>query len=62
MKTVLSNHFFFPFSRRNCDKIYDQGFKKDGVYGLLLTKDYVQVYCEFESGNNWMVNIILIHY
>jgi len=46
-----------PYLRRDCDGIYNQGIRDDGIYGLLVRKGYVEGYCEFQKdGHNWMVN------
>ena len=48
----------FTASIRNCDDLYDNGFSTNGVYTIFTGERFVQVYCEFQVGeNNWMVNL-----
>ena len=44
-------------ARKNCDDVYNAGFRDDGVYNISVNNRPVQVYCQFGSdGNNWMVS------
>ena len=44
-------------NRKNCDDVYNAGFRHDGVYDISVNNRLVQVYCQFGSdGNNWMVS------
>ena len=44
-------------SKRNCDDIYEDGLRTDGVYDVYTGSKFAQVYCEFEQENyNWLVS------
>ena len=40
----------------NCDDLFNLGFRADGVYGIFISGNIIQIYCEFDrDGYNWMV-------
>jgi len=46
-------------SLRNCDDIFNDGERNDGVYEIFTGFSYTQAFCEFNRENyNWMVNIL----
>ena len=46
------------FAMRNCDDVYQDGLRTDGVYNVYTGSKFAQVYCEFEreNYNNWLVS------
>jgi len=43
-------------SPRNCDDVFSDGVRTDGVYAFYTGSTFTQAYCEFDRENHtWMV-------
>ena len=42
---------------KNCDDLFNLGFRTDGSYDTHIGRNILPIYCEFERGGyNWLVS------